>query len=72
MFLQFTPAVSGNWSANKLGEWIRSDDIVDGGTKHLHGVTEAGLRFDAEGGRTFSVGSTDAGVANFGNLTACV
>mmetsp|Transcript_35724 Transcript_35724/g.93375 ORF Transcript_35724/g.93375 Transcript_35724/m.93375 type:complete len:832 (-) Transcript_35724:153-2648(-) len=71
MFLQFTPTVpNGTWSANKLGEWIRSDEIVDGGTKHLHGVTEEGLRFQTPSGQTLGIASTDAGVANFGNLTA--
>lgn len=70
MFLQFMPAVAGTWSANKLGEWIRADEVVDGGTKHLHGVTEEGIQFYASSGKTFSITSTDAGVANFGNLTA--
>jgi hypothetical protein len=43
MFMQFQPLSgsgggSGSWSVNKLGEWINSTEIVDGGTKHLHGV----------------------------------
>lgn len=71
MFLQFTPAVShGMWSANKLGEWISSTEIVDGGTKHLHGVMEPGIRFQTPAGQSFAVETTDAAVANFGNLTA--
>ena len=45
MFLQFTPATPGGvWAANKLGQWVESTDIVDGGTKHLHGVTEQGKK----------------------------
>jgi len=70
MFLQFqTAGNNGNWSANKLGEWVSSSDIVDGGTKHLHGVMEPGLRY-SEGDKVFSISTMDAGVANFGNLTA--
>ena len=72
MFLQFQPAdqTGGKWYANKLGEWISSTEIVDGGTKHLHGVTEHGIKFESSSGKAFTVASTDAGVANFGNLTA--
>lgn len=72
MFLQFQPAnpSNGKWYANKLNEWISSEEIVDGGTKHLHGVTEQGIKYVSSSGDTFTVGSTDAGVANFGNLTA--
>lgn len=72
MFLQFQPVhAGGKWFANKLGEWIGSTEIVDGGTKHLHGVTEKGIKFEsADGKNVFTVASTDAGVANFGNLTA--
>lgn len=50
MFVQFTAPQKqrdGLWSANKLGEWISSTEIIDGGTKHLHGVTDKGLKFDA-------------------------
>ena len=37
MFLQFLPAdpTGGKWSANKLGEWINSTNVVDGGAKHM-------------------------------------
>ena len=72
------------WSVNKLGEWIKPTEIVDGGTKHLHGVMEAGLRAetgsthgnddndndsDSDRHRTMSVSAMDAAVANFGELT---
>eukprot|EP00041_Stephanoeca_diplocostata_P034203 m.1150901 g.1150901 ORF g.1150901 m.1150901 type:complete len:780 (+) comp24479_c0_seq2:116-2455(+) len=81
MFVQFTAPQEqrhGRWSANKLGEWISSTEIVDGGTKHLHGVTDMGLLFEAPGEpapaatklKSFSVASMDAGVVNFGALTA--
>lgn len=36
----------------------------------MHGVTEQGIKYVSSSGDTFTVGSTDAGVANFGNLTA--
>lgn len=71
MFVQFQPApATGVWSANKLGEWIDSDDIIDGGTKHLHGVTGEGLRYTSPSGKILSIATTDAAVANFGELNA--
>ena len=70
MFVQFrTPRKNVTWSANKLGSWINPSDIVDGGTKHLHGVTEDGLRVQ-DGGSTMQISSLDAAVANFGVLDA--
>ena len=36
MFMQFQPADSdGLWAADKLGEWVASDEIVPGGSQHL-------------------------------------
>ena len=72
MFVQFqTPNKNITWSANKLGSWIEPDDIVDGGTKHLHGITEEGLRVrDNNNNNTMQISSLDAAVANFGMLTA--
>merc|ERR1719408_829340 len=70
MFVQFrTPDENATWSANKLGSWIDPSDIVDGGTKHLHGVTEDGLRVQ-DGDSTMQISSIDAAVANFGKLDA--
>jgi hypothetical protein len=72
MFMQFQPADnSGLWFADKLGEWVASDEIVPGGSQHLQGVMEKGLRYNASDGKhTMTIGSTDAGLANFGELTA--
>ena len=68
--MQFrTPDENATWSANKLGSWIDPSDIVDGGTKHLHGVTEDGLRVQ-DGDSTMQISSIDAAVANFGKLDA--
>jgi len=70
MFVQFLPIQSsGAWSVNKLGSWIKADEVIDGGTKHLHGNMEAGMRLDAAGKR-LSVSSMDAAVVSFGELTA--
>ena len=81
MFMQFQPTGAGKWSADKLGEWVAEDEIVPGGSQHLQGVMEGGLRYDLGdhpakrtqiGAATHSmqIGSTDAGLANFGELTA--
>jgi len=76
MFVQFqvAPAVDDsetNWEANKLGQWIGPANIVDGGTKHLHGVSQKGLRASRRGGaETLEISSVDFAVANFGALQA--
>ena len=82
MFVQFTPPArptsaaagaaegSNAWAANKLGSWVGPNDIVDGGSKHLHGITEAGLRVTAADGHMMHIEAADAAVANFGELTA--
>jgi hypothetical protein len=62
---------AAEWSANKLGEWVTPTEIVNGGTKHLHGVMEGGMRATIrDAGRTMSVSALDAAVVNFGQLTA--
>ena len=95
MFMQFQPlplslssadsaagGTGGTWYADKLGEWIGESEIVPGGSQHLQGVMEGGLRYNltttasaaaggaAAGGHAMTIGSTDAGLANFGELTA--
>merc|ERR1711969_338504 len=75
MFVQFAPNVVGGkdsagttglWSANKLGQWIDTSEAVSGGSKHLEGVTEAGVKYDAGGGASLAVAATDIAVATFG------
>lgn len=63
--MQFQPAdVAGLWSADKLGQWVSSDEIVPGGSQHLQGVMEKGLQFNATDGKhVMTVGSLDAGLA---------
>ena len=72
--MQFQPPDNGNgglWFADKLGEWVASNDIVPGGSQHLQGVMEKGLRYNASDGKhSMTIGSLDAGLANFGALTA--
>lgn len=73
MFVQVRPAlrtVASGWAANKLGAWIASNDVVRNGTKHLHGVMEAGLRVTAEDGAQLSVRALDAPILSFGEPTA--
>jgi hypothetical protein len=46
MFVQFQPHDStGGWSVDKLGEWVSELDVVSGGSQHLQGVMEGGLRY---------------------------
>lgn len=71
MFIQLNPSVKDAvWSANKLGSWIRADEVVDGGTKHLHGIMEPGVRVQTSDDRRMAVSALDAAVVSFGNLTA--
>lgn len=72
MFMQFQPTdTNGLWFADKLGEWVASNEIVPGGSQHLQGVMEKGLRWNASDGKhTMTIGSVDAGLGNFGELTA--
>ena len=63
--MQFQPPDNGNgglWFADKLGEWVASNDIVPGGSQHLQGVMEKGLRYNASDGmHSMTIGSLDAG-----------
>ena len=71
MFVQFQVRdPTAAWAANKLGQWVTPAETVDGGSKHLHGVTERGLRVVVDGGRVMTIGATDAAVASFGALQA--
>jgi len=46
-FVGFVPEGEGVWEMQKLGQWQRTtNDVVDGGSKHLHGVSIGnGIRF---------------------------
>ena len=73
MFVQMLPAAPmryGSWSVNKLGAHISATDVVDGGAKHLHGITRQPALSVASGGQRMSVSALDAAVVNFGELTA--
>ena len=74
MFVQMlpTPAVGrGSWSVNKLGAHINATEVVNGGAKHLHGITrQPALSVTSAGGQRMSVSALDAAVLNFGELTA--
>ena len=71
MFMQFQPTPANTeWTVDKLGEWVRPSEIVNGGSKHLHGVMEGGLRATTDNGRSLNIAALDAAVANFGELNA--
>ena len=69
-FLQFNPNenIKGEWSMNKLNSWIGNSDIVNGGSQHLHGITDSGIRFESITGKTLQIKSLDLAVASFGEL----
>ena len=73
MFVRFNPVVAANasYEVNKLGSWIDTKDVVNGGSKHLHGVLSQGPVLRAsDAGRVMAVESFDAAVVNLGKLTA--
>ena len=74
MFVQMLPAPAvgrGSWSVNKLGAHINATEVVNGGAKHLHGITrQPALSVTSAGGQRMSVSALDAAVLNFGELTA--
>lgn len=54
MFVSFTPRSGGansGWEMQKLGQWQKCEnDVVAGGSKHLHGVSiGSGVRYTARG-----------------------
>jgi len=73
MFVQFTPDTTGTspmWEMQKLGQWQKTvDDVIDGGSKHLHGVSiGSGIRFNKTVGavQTLAIEVMDAPVINLG------
>ena len=71
MFVQLLPAPANvSWEVNKLGTWVGANDVVSGGSKHLHGITEPSAVRMVSGNDQLVVGATDAAVVNFGEMTA--
>ena len=78
MFVRFEPfgrLIEDNnvidWEASRIGEWVGIDNIVDGGSKHLYGVTDNGIRAtNMKTNRVMSIFSFDSTVATFGKDTA--
>ena len=79
MFVRFEPfgRLNGDnggdieWEACRLGQWIGTRDIVDGGSKHLYGVTDNGTRAtNLKTNSIMSVSSLDSPVTTFGFDTA--
>lgn len=74
MFVSFTPdnasASTSSWQMQKLGQWQATDDVVAGGSQHLHGVSiGSGVRFNKTvngQGWTFGIEALDAPVMNLG------
>ena len=55
------------WAVNKLGSWITPDEIVNGGSKHLHGISEEGIKVTSGDGKAvMHIAVHDAAVASFG------
>ena len=76
MFVRFKPPKNSEtvtWSASRIGEWQNVENVVDGGSKHLYGVTDEGIRARSSrrgNEQQMSVESYDAVVASFGLETA--
>ena len=74
MFVRFEPfgrlgGKNGDieWEACRLGQWVGTSDIVDGGSKHLYGVTDNGTRAtNLKTNSIMSVSSLDSPVTTFG------
>lgn len=71
-FLTFNPSVSGalagSWWMDKIGEWVSPLEVVDGGSKGLHGVS-SGVRYNASmcsSTATMMIASLDAGLVVWG------
>lgn len=62
MFVRFAPPGSATaaWTADKLGSSVDLRDVVDGGSKHIHGV-QAGFTAKTRN-ITLTVTTTDAGI----------
>jgi hypothetical protein len=63
--ISFNPAVAGgNWAMDKLGEWVDTADVMDGGSSGIHGVL-SGVDYTTAAGSMF-VRTADAGVVSWG------
>ncbi len=52
---------------HKVSSWVGTNETVDGGSKHLHGINE-GVRF-ANQGHTLAISMLDASIVYVGVLT---
>ena len=71
MFVTFNPdnssSSSSSWEMQKLGQWQRTDDVVPGGSQHLHGVSiGSGVRFNTSAASSLSLEAMDAPLINLG------
>ena len=78
LFMRFEPFgrnIQGDniikWEASRIREWEGIDNIIDGGSKHLYGVTDDGIKAtNIKTKGTMSVSSFDSNVASFGAESA--
>merc|ERR1712087_1033747 len=61
----FSPAGGGRWAMDKLSEWVLPDDVVDGGSKGLHGVS-TGVNFVRADGSSLFIETVDAPIVSWG------
>lgn len=76
MFLNLNPLskIPGNgdasmWFVDKFGEWISGDDVVNGGSRHLHAAS-SGIRLKQGGAASIGFYSLDAPVFCLGEPDA--
>ncbi|HZY62552.1 MAG TPA: DUF5054 domain-containing protein [Edaphobacter sp.] len=69
LWLTFNPAVgtpsADHWLMEKSGQPVRASDVVRGGARHMHAITEK-LRYNA-GQHGFEIATLDAPVVAFGD-----
>jgi len=62
---QGAAAPASQWAMDKLGEWVLPEDVVDGGSRGLHGVS-SGISFARTDGSSLFVETLDASIVSWG------
>lgn len=69
LWLSFNPAVfeSQNWRISKMGELISPFDVISGGNRHMHAVSEGVFYKDSRG--SLEMQTRDAALVSFGEMS---
>jgi len=68
LFLEFKPinATSGRWIMEKMGQQMDPSQILEGGSTHLHVLSDGGARLHVATNFSLRLASQDVGVVCFG------